>query len=265
MKKIKQMLKKSSFICKCVGNVKFCFDSFCDFFLKQPKNLKKLKNKYIGNSCFIVATGPSLTLNDLNLIKGSYSFSCNSIVSCFEKTSWRPDFYCISDREIMKLYFQLAIDSKLDYIFLPNDFKNKRRDSYIGFNRSFAQHIKSIYYKTCKEIIYPSKKPDCFFNDATSVIFICIQIAIYMGFKTIYLLGQDCNYSGKNLHSDIAKSDYKGAIKNNVGQDMIECFENYKQFFQKKDVKIFNCTRGGSLEVFERIKLEEAIAKTKNG
>lgn len=259
--RIKSALKNNEFIYRSFGNIRFLRNCVRDLLLKQKKSLRALKNKYFGESCFIVATGPSLTLDDLNLIKGFFSFSCNSIVSSFDKTSWRPDFYCISDKEILSTYSKIAASYNLSNIFLPNDFKRDINISYIGFHRSFAQHIKSIYYGTCKNIIYPSKKPDRYFNDSTSVVFICIQIAVYLGFKTIYLLGQDCNYSGPVIHSEIAKTNHKLSFDKKVGDAMIDCFENYKEFYEKRGIEIINCTRGGKLEVFPRKKLDDIVGK----
>ena len=264
MSSVKQKLKESTLIYKSFGNFRVLKNRFRDLFLNQPKELKMLKNKYYGNSCFVVATGPSLTLDDLNLIKGFYSFSCNSILSCFDKTSWRPDFYCISDKEIFSLYSNLVNESGLQNIFLPTDLKERFSVGHTGFNRSYSQHIKGIYYKTFKNIVFPSKRPDKFFNDATSVTFFCIQIAVYLGFTSIYLLGQDCNYSTASLHSDVAKSKYTGMVNKNAGNGMIECFDNYHSFYRKKGIKIINCTRGGMLEVFPRKSLEEVIEKLKD-
>ena len=259
MKGLKQKLKTSKQVYKLYGNLRVLCHRFRDAFLIQPKKLKELKDSYNGESCFIVATGPSLTLQDLELLKGYYSFSCNSIISCFDKTTWRPDFYSICDKEIFELYADAVGTLNIPYVFYPKDFKNSSEKDCIQFERSFAQHLKGIYYNSFSKIVYPSKKPNKYFCDATSVVFICIQIATYLGFKTIYLLGQDCNYSSNVLHSEIAESNYKGTVHKNAGDTMIQCFENYKEFYDSLGVKIYNCTRGGKLEVFPRTSLEDAL------
>ena len=43
------------------------------------------KNKYKNKRCFIIGTGPSLEINQLELLKNEYTFSMNSIVLSFVK------------------------------------------------------------------------------------------------------------------------------------------------------------------------------------
>lgn len=47
---------------------------------KNTDNIKALKNKYLGQRCFIVCTGPSLKIEDLEKIRnhGDITFSCNN-------------------------------------------------------------------------------------------------------------------------------------------------------------------------------------------
>ena len=66
------------------------------------KNLEQCKNKYKGKRCFIIGNGPSLTKEDLEKLKGEYTFASNKIYKLFDKTSWRPDFYAIFDENVGK-------------------------------------------------------------------------------------------------------------------------------------------------------------------
>lgn len=265
MYKFRQKLKNSKIVYRLYGAIRVFINKIRDLFLFQPRKFKKIKNIKNGKSCFIVATGPSLSLNDLNLLKGQFSFGCNSILNCFDKTTWRPDFYCISDINIFNKYSKEMLMHDLNKIFIPLDFKSDLKNKNIYFySRSFTQHIKAIYKNNFNKIIIPSKHMDKYITDATSVIFICIQIAVYMGFKNIYLLGQDCNYGGQAKHSNIANYNDTSSVDSKIGNTMLDVFENYKNFYNNKGINIYNCTRGGLLEAFPRIKLEEAIRKTSN-
>ena len=57
--------------------------------------IKESKDKYAGKRCFVVATGPSLQISDLDAIKDEYSFAMNSCILALNKTEWRPTFYGI--------------------------------------------------------------------------------------------------------------------------------------------------------------------------
>ena len=56
------------------------------------KRIALYKNKYTGRRCFIVANGPSLRPEDLDLLhdRGEITFGMNRIYKLFDQTSWRP-------------------------------------------------------------------------------------------------------------------------------------------------------------------------------
>ena len=47
------------------------------------EKIKKLKDNYIGKRCFIIGNGPSLRIEDLNCLKGEYTFAANRIYEIF--------------------------------------------------------------------------------------------------------------------------------------------------------------------------------------
>ena len=63
---------------------------YCDF--------TKFKDIHRGERCFVILTGPSLTLSDVNLLKNEVTFAVNSCIKLFSKTSWRPNYYVMTDK-----------------------------------------------------------------------------------------------------------------------------------------------------------------------
>lgn len=237
--------------------------------LFQPKEFASLKNKHLGERCFIVSTGPSLTLNDLNLLKNEFCFSMNSIINSFGLTSWRPTYYVISDQVPF-----FSLQSKISYgdfekVFIGNGIipkKTKIPDNCIIFNRSRTESIRCEAHQLKRVFAHMSKVPWKYLQDGPSVVFCIIQIAAYMGFKEIYLIGQDCSYNIGKEHSDLAKSEYSASKKIDSNFLIINAFKNYKKDLAKRKIKIFNCTRGGQLEVFPRKRIEDVLdnkAKTR--
>lgn len=257
MNTFKQKLKKNSLVIFIVYFFKMIYSIIKYPFLHHDNKIKKYHNLHLGEECFIIATGPSLTISDLELIKGYKSFSVNSIIKSFDKTSWRPDYYLVSDKIPFKAIKQ-SIDKKdFEEIFLAKGIGKLSEAVYFSLNnisRAKCQMTGNYIKK-----LYPSKNLKKTFNNAPSVIFSAIQLAVYMGFKKIYLLGQDCNYSSKNSHSNIASVQYSIKATQKEADNMIDVFSNFACFYKDKDIKIYNCTRGGNLEVFERLDLEKAI------
>ena len=64
---------------------------------KKYEWLKQYKNKYDGKRCFIVATGPSLTVEDLSLLKNEITFGMNSICMSSKLTDWIPPLFGVQD------------------------------------------------------------------------------------------------------------------------------------------------------------------------
>ena len=231
-------------------------------FLKHDKELSLYRKKHKGQRCFIVATGPSLKIEDLKMLKGEICFSMNSIIKSFDKTDWRPTYYTITDPGVFESYKDLVKEKYFQKIFYRKGLDDKNKN-VCHFSLNIIKYRFCLNSKNFKNKLFPSKNIKRYFNDGPSVVFSIIQLAIYMGFSEIYLLGQDCNYEG-NLHSNIASVDYKFKPTNVQALSMIDCFENYSSVLDKYSLKIFNATRGGRLEVFPRVNLEDIIQPKEN-
>ena len=255
---VKEKLKNNPFIRFCVYFVKLIFSIVKFPFYRHSKEMKKFKNIHNNGRCFIVSTGPSLTLEDCELLKDEVTFSMNSIVKTFEKTAWRPTYYVVSD--VVPYAACKDFIKTEDFKMVFYNKKIERRNKKVCH---FALNPINVYRceltDNFKNRIFPSKKLDKYFNDSPSVVFSIIQLAIYMGFSEIYLLGQDCNYANQS-HSEIADVSYKRTPQTRDGEKMIDAFESYKDdILRNFDVKVYNVTRGGSLESFERKKLEDVL------
>lgn len=223
-------------------------------------DILKIKNTYQNERCFIIGTGPSLTIEDLNLLKKEITFSCNSIIKLFSKTNWRPTFYGIQDCGI---YAKLKDDIfkyslEMNKLFIPENISKKFEipQNVILFPYSNLYHLADPKYyvnfsNDCYKIVY----------DGYTIVYSLIQIAIYMGFKEIYLLGCDVNYQkGKQNHVVSNGVVYRNEYLSN--KPMIEAHKIAKKNADKLNVKIFNCTRGGLLNIYPRISLEKVLNVT---
>lgn len=222
--------------------------------------IKDYKDKYNGERCFIVATGPSLTMEDLDLIKNEYSFAMNSCVLALDKTDWRPQFYMIQDEYVYeKLEDELVNGAglEMEQIWVTQNIKKQ-------FN--VPQRFKSIFLHYLNHKMFSTKltgkikfSDDCYAGvyDAYSVIFSIMQMACYMGFKKICLLGCDCNYDLPKAH--FIESGHVGLKANMTGEKLLRSHAAFKKFAIAQGVEVINCTRGGMLEVYARRSLEEIL------
>ena len=282
----KEILKQNKYIYKFVRSVKkgisyirsvpFEVIKFYICFYLKKMGIKRidpyidsLKDLYTGQKIFIVATGPSLTLEDLELLKehNAITISINGIFNTFDKTSWRPDYYIMDDYWVFDIYKKKYPDVNLYNIGIKGTVfvdKAKERIPYKPDN-NHTGFVKVCYYDHWWT--HYSKKYN--YNrdirygvfDFYTVTNSAITLADYMGAKEIYLLGVDCNYSSSIKHvgeqeSKMSDDDIKNALDTENG--MIMGYKKIKEFIGDK-VCIYNATRGGKLEVFPRKSLEEAL------
>lgn len=233
---------------------------------KYGKKLQTLHNQFIGRRCFIVGNGPSLTVEDLEELKNEYTFGFNRIYHIFSHTAWRPTFYCTQDTKIVQNSLD-EIRSKIDtpYIFAPINLK-----WYYGLD------LETEYYFNQRPAKSENECPDFCENIphaigvGNTVAYTAMQLAVYMGFREIYLIGVDHSFhiSQDKDGNVVVDPNVKDYFCKEYNQDKDELFipkldvstlayMSAQEYAQHHDVNIFNATRGGKLEVFPRVVLDE--------
>ncbi len=231
--------------------------------------LKPLRNKHSGQSCFVIGTGPSLKVEDLEIISrnGIVTFAPNRIYEICEKYDWHPTYYICQDHNIIRTFKDRIAGIKANLSFLPVEYRDIFKESHYRF---FVLHEREFYPGSA-----------CFSKDASreiaqgyTVTYAAIQFAAYMGFKNIYLLGIDHNYQltrdakGHPVRSSAKADNYTAGMTdyvNNQNLPRIEestiAYETAEQIGKKMGFSIVNTTRGGKLEAFRRMDFEQAICE----
>lgn len=221
--------------------------SFCE----HPE-LEIFRETHKGKRCFIVGTGPSLRIEDLNklLEHDEICISVNGIFKGFHLTNWRPNYYMISDpkgsiqwkEEIIKMDVKEKLVADVAFLFdeeLPENIHkwhmviNKEKERHPLFSDDFS---KASYHGYT--ITYDG----------------ALQLAAYMGFEKIYLLGVDCSQP-KDGEQHFVKNYQSEKYKNEVQHPEIQklAYESAREYADLHGIHIYNASRGGELEVFERV------------
>lgn len=222
--------------------------------------LKKFRNLHKGKKCFVIGNGPSLRIEDLETIQREnvVTLASNYIFNCYEKTTWRPNYYFVVDSKGVRRFFQDEVISNLiskncEYVFSYDyvDESIPKIDNMVLFNYRCSNE-EPIFSSDCEKQVYTGK----------TVTFTMLQIAAYMGFSEIYLLGMDHTFSteikadGTVIHNNI--KDHSNVL--NCGNVLYyhidgatKAYMAAKEYADAHDIKIYNATRGGHLEVFPRV------------
>lgn len=227
------------------------------------------KDRHLGKTCYIIGNGSSLIADDLELLQNEFTFGVNKIFHIFDKTSWRPSFYvCVDNRALRECF------NKVNNYTMPLFFDADICELRSSFESNVFPILnrQRFYVNRFSKNRLPKFSDDCsnFIEAGETVVYNAIQLAVYMGFKKIILLGVDCNYSnvfdgrGKviNMSNEVAYFSKELDVKNEntaniIGQ--INAFRSAKIYCDAHNIKIYNATRGGRLEVFERVDLEQVL------
>lgn len=241
-----------------------------EIYRKNQTELLKLKNVYQGKRCFIIGNGPSLTATDLDKLKKEYTFASNRIFKIYEETEWRPTFYACQDGVVLESIreeLQSVIPQSQLAFIATNQYK-KCGNLFKGLPNVLWLPLRYVPPK--KNIYKFSENIEKEVIEGLTVTYSCMQLAVYMGFTQIYLLGVDHNYAvefdadGNIVNENKEAKNYFGGDENqNVATtppkviEMSRAFISANKFSKLNGFTIYNATRGGKLEVFERVDFDK--------
>ena len=234
---------------------------------KAGRNLKKYKGIHEGERCFFIGNGPSLRAEDLTLIaqSGCASFAFNRIYYIFDQTDWRPTYYISQDE------FTLGgCQKEVNQMNLPHKFVP------VNLRWYFDIHIQNAE----EYFLDGDKDQDFWFSDniphsfcwANTVMYTAAQLAVYMGFKTIYLIGVDHHFhisedKDGNIVVDDSVKDYFTDEYNKDRENLVvpntdistNTYIAMRKYCDERGIRVLNATRGGRLEVFDRVDFENLM------
>ena len=237
----------------------------------NSRQLAALKNKYSGQRCFLIGNGPSMLAEDLDHMVDEYTFGCNLIHKIYDQTKWRPSFLCVSDSGITRTNSRQIIDNLDGSMLLIREFAYR----YLHVKPWDAIQLPYISVEGYK--VHGNILAYHYISHAT-VMSMMLEMAFYMGFKEIYLVGVDGTSASKkgshftdNYFTQAMKV-YGDGVKKKLYKDYdpakraaylqqrsLDIFAQLKEYADKKGIKVYNATRGGYVEVFDRADLDEVL------
>ena len=143
----------------------------------------QFKDKHQGQRCVIIGNGPSLNKMDLSFLKQEICFGLNKIYLGFEKWDFVPTYYVA----VNHLVIEQSVE-QIQKMPCPKFISNR--------GIPYLKPQEDIYFIQT----YPFEEQD-FSNDPTqglkegnTVTYVAMQLAYYMGFKTVILIGVDHNF-----------------------------------------------------------------------
>lgn len=228
------------------------------------KKIASFKNTYAGKRCFLVGNGPSLRASDLTKLyeHGEITFAFNRVYNIFEETPWRPTYYISQDEKMLggcqEIVDKLELPCKLIPIQL-HWFHHINIHDALYFNMNWMQNENPL------EFHFSDNAAHELFCASTGM-YTAAQLAAYMGFTEIYFIGVDHHFqiSQNNKGEIVVDNTVKDYFSDKYNEDKDNLYipntekstltyVAMKEQCDKRNIKVFNATRGGKLEVFPRV------------
>lgn len=240
---------------------------------------RQLHNRHVGERCFILCNGPSVKEQDIRPLRGEIVFSVSNGYRHPDYQYIRPKYHCVPQITYATLPPEKTIEwfKEMDQSIGDAEiFLDRQEWPLIQQHNLFAGRTAHVvcmgknYFPTNTGI------PDLagIIPRVQTVPIMVLMIAMYIGFREIYLLGVD--------HDWFIKKEYKyffenisneptltreGVLKTTLWDELpvvTKVWAHYraiKQISQANGVRIYNATHGGMLDEFERIRLEDVLKR----
>jgi hypothetical protein len=230
-----------------------------EWYFKHSKRLLKFKDIHKGEGCFIIGNGPSLNKMDLSPLKNYHTFGLNKI-------------YLIFDRVDLNLSYHVAVNP-LVIEQSVQEFESLSCPSFLSYRDAcnVIRPLKHIYFLFTRG--YHSFKANLLeeISDGYTVTYVAMQIAYYMGFSKLFLIGVDHNFNSPGNPNE--KQFLQGNDTNHFDPryfgnkewhlpDLEASELSYhlaRFYFKIADRQIYDATVNGKLQIFTKISFEEAL------
>lgn len=221
---------------------------------ESGSRLRAMRNQFQGKRCFIIGNGPSLNKTDLTKLKDEYTFGLNRIYLAFERTGFSTTFLVVINKYVIE-----QIGKEL------TDISTRK-----FINWSAHEHVtpgKDVIYVQTDQVNGFSDRPDLFgVRTSATVTCVALQLAYYLGFSEVILIGVDHSFSTSGAPHKLVTStgddpnhfdpSYFGKGFRWQLPDLHQSEIGYaemKKIFEDAGRQVLDATVDGQLQVFPKV------------
>ena len=218
---------------------------------ENEQKILSLKDKYKGKRCFIIGGSPSLAQLDLTKLNNEYTFCNNRGYLLKEKGLNHSTFYVLADKNLVEK------DKLMDDY--ESDFCSK---FFVAGILNFPDHKFDTTYYDFGFIKSRSFTPDLtlMLNEGETIIYHTIQIAYYLGFSEIYIIGVDLDFTKikGHIHKETQNEIQRQKdISIKTQHIMLEYMKYATDFIESHNRHIYNASPVGIVDCMKRVRYEE--------
>ena len=221
------------------------------------RKLKALKNTHLGERCFIIGNGPSLRNSDLKKLRGEFTIGMNRFYLAFEEMGFPTS--------ILLTVNDLVIEQ------CAEDLRTLPIPTFVSWRgRKWIQPADNLSY------LYTSYDLPRFSGNAAgrlwegaTVTFVAMQLAYYMGFKQVVIIGVDHSFASQGKPNTTVVSQGDDPNHFNPGyfgkgfrwqlpdlQTSEIAYTLAREAYRKDKREIIDATVEGKLTIFPKVNYE---------
>jgi len=242
------------------------------------KKNSELHNRHANlKRCFVIGNGPSLKTQDLKPLKDEVTIVCNSFFQHPDHALISPQYYCVGDPTYSAdtpncIAWLREIENKMPR---TNLFFPTQAEALFKKYAIFSNH--NVHYVQRTHIAHSAQHVRIDFTKPLNVgvstgCSIAIPLAVYLGFREIYIIGFDSNWLGalndasvhfydtNPYYPHFDKTLIEGATMEGELLSVHLEFKSHRLLRKKAALlgaRIFNATNGGWLDMYPRVRYEE--------
>lgn len=221
----------------------------------STRRLRALKDTHKGQRCFIIGNGPSLNRMDLSPLRDEVTFGLNRIYLLFPRIGFHTT-YLVSVNELV--IEQSA--REIEPLPMPKFISWHARDD-IRFTDDMM-FVRDTFDGTLDF----SKDPTRQIWEGATVTYVAMQLAYYLGFQKVILIGVDHSFVNTGDPHKIVVSG--GADPNHFDPNYFgkgyrwqlpdletseQAYRLAREHFEADGREVIDATVGGKLEVFPKV------------
>lgn len=234
---------------------------------RQKGQISGFKDIHKGERCFIIGNGPSLKKVNFNLLRNEFTFGVNGLFYMFDDIGFTPTYYVVEDNHVIDDNLERIVAMPSVVKFFPARYQSSIGDDTRAF---FLPTDWEFYYKSSQHHEKPrfSEELSDVAYVGQTVTYLNMQLAYYMGFSEVYLIGVDFDYKvpessqidGLTILSqeddpNHFHPEYFGKGKKWHFPKLENCEKVYRHargVYEGAGRAIVDATIGGKLEVYEK-------------
>jgi hypothetical protein len=221
---------------------------------RNRSRLAQYKDRHAGQRAFILGNGPSLAGMDLSHLAGEVTFGMNRV---YLLESFRPTYYAAINELVLE---QFAEDIRA--LPCPKFLNWNRRDLFDGRGAdTHFVHLRAGF----SDLFIPS--PLRSLSSGGTVTYVALQLAFYMGFREVILIGVDHNFAdhgqpnrveertaaadANHFHPDYFPRGARWQLPDLLRSEL--AYAEARRAYEAAGRRVLDATVGGKLTVFPKV------------